>query len=100
MSSIILPWLVVAALIVTLIAVVDVTIKQRKMSNDEIKRLTAELTTQKKISEELCFYVEEIARKNADKDKISEQIKEAKSDEEVLSIISGLVHANNDRVHK
>lgn len=96
----IIAWLVVAVLIVTLIAVVDVAIKQRKESAKEIKRLTDELANQKRVSEELCFYAEEIARNSADKSKVSEQIKEAKTDEEVLSIIAGFVHANNDRVRK
>lgn len=96
----VIAWLVVAALVVTLIAVVDVAIKQRRESAKEIQRLTDALNAQKKVSEELCFYVEEIARKNSDKDKVSEQIKEAKNDEEILAIISGLVNANNNRVHK
>ena len=96
----IIAWLVVAALIVTLIAVVDVSIKQKKESAKEIKRLTDALESQKKISEELCLYAEEIARITGDKSKVSEQIKEAKTDEEVLSIISGFVKSNNDRVRK
>ena len=90
----------VAALVVTLIAVMDVAIKQRRESAKEIQRLTDALNAQKKVSEELCFYVEEIARKNSDKDKVSEQIKEAKNDEEVLAIVAGLVNANNNRVRK
>lgn len=96
----IIAWLVVAALIVTLIAVIDVAFKQKKESAKEIERLSAELERQKRISDELCFYAEEIARNTGDKSKVSEQIKEAKNDEEVLAIISGFVHANNDRVHK
>lgn len=96
----IIAWLVVAALVVTLIAVVDVAIKQRRESSKEINRLKEQLESQKKVSEELLFYVEETARNNSDKDKVSEQIKEAKNDEEILAIISGLVSANNNRVHK
>lgn len=96
----IIAWLVVAALVVTLIAVVDVAIKQRRESAKERERLNAELAKQKQVSEELCFYVEEIARNSGDKSKVSEQIKEAKNDEEVMDIISGFVRANNDRVHK
>lgn len=98
--SVLIPWLVVAALVVILVAIVDVAIKQRKSNSEEIKRLTSELEAQKKVSAELCFYAEEIARQNGDKDKVSEQIKEAKNDEEVLAIIAGLVSANNNRVQK
>lgn len=96
----VIAWLVVAALVVALIAVVDVAIKQRKESAKEIQRLTDALEAQKKISEELCFYVEQVARQNSDKDKVSEQIKEAKNDEEVLAIVAGLVNSNNNRVRK
>lgn len=98
--SVLTPWFVVAALVVTLIAVVDVTIKQRKENTNEIKRLTAELEAQKRINEELLNYTKEIAKINGDKDDVAEKIKEAENDEEVLSIIAGLVNTNNNRVRK
>jgi uncharacterized protein YlxW (UPF0749 family) len=98
--NIITAWLVCGALFLILISVVYVTIKNRKAQNNEIKRLTAELETQKKMCGELTHYVKEIAKVNDDKESVSQKIKEAENDEEVLSIIAGLVSANNNRVRK
>ena len=98
--NVITPWLVVIALAVILFGVIYVSLKDRKADKKEIKRLTEELESQKKVSQELRHYAEEIAKINGDKDKVAEKIKEAKTDEEVLSIIAGLVNANNNRVHK
>ncbi len=93
-------WLVAGALLVTLIGVIYVALKDRKADKNEIKRLTAELESQKKISQELCHYAEEIAKINGDKDSVAQKIKEAKNDEEVLAVIAGLVRTNNDKLHK
>ena len=98
--SVITPWLVIAALCLMLGAVVYISIKDRVANKKEIKRLTAELESQKRVNQELCKHAEEIAKINGDKEKVAEQIKEAKSDEEVLSIISSLARSNNERVRK
>ena len=98
--SVITAWLVCGALFLILISVVYVTIKNRKAQNKEIKRLTAELELQKKVSQELQQYIKEIAKINSDKEDVAQQIQEAKNDEEVLAIIAGLVKSNNDRVRK
>ena len=98
--NIVLPWLVVLALGVTLVAVVYVTIKDRKASKNEIKRLSADLEAQKRISEDLCHYVEEVVKIHGDKEQVAEKIEKAENDEEVLAIIAGLVKSNNDRVRK
>lgn len=96
----VMAWLVAAALLVTLIGVIYAAIKERKENAKEIKRLTEELEAQKKVSEELLTYTKEISKITGDKDKVADQINEAKNDEEVLAIIAGLVRTNNDRVHK
>ena len=98
--SVITAWLVCGALFLILIFVVYVTIKSRKAQNNEIKRLTEELETQKKMCGELTLYVKEISKVRDDKESVSQKIKEAENDEEVLSIIAGLVSANNNRVRK
>ena len=98
--SVITAWLVCGALFLILISVVYVTIKNRKAQNNEIKRLTAELESQKKVSQELQQYIKEIAKINSDKEDVAQQIQGAKNDEEVLAIIAGLVKSNNDRVRK
>ena len=98
--SVVTPWLVCGALFLILVSVVYVTFKNRKAQNNEIKRLTAELKSQKKVSQELQQYIKEIAKINSDKEDVAQQIQEAKNDEEVLAIIAGLGKSNNDRVRK
>ena len=98
--NVILPWVVALALLVTLFAVVNVTLKERKEHAAEVNRLTTALNSQKKICEELSHYAQEIVKINGDKDNVAQKIEEAKNDEEVLSVIAGLVSANNDRVRK
>ena len=98
--NIVLPWLIIIALVVTLISVVYVALKDRKTATAEIKRLTSELEGQKKINTELLNYTKEMAKIKSDKDSVAEKIDEAKNDEEVMAIIAGLVSANNDRVRK
>lgn len=93
-------YMVIAALIVTLIAVVYTALKDRKKTAEEIKNLKAELEFQRLTSKDLCHYIEEVLKIKDDKDKVAEQISEAKNEEEVLNIITSLVHANNNRVRK
>lgn len=90
--------LILALALIIAIALLIVMAKFCKGLQEDKNRLELELSKQKSICDELCFYAEEIARINGDKDKVSQQIQEAKSDEEVLNIISGFVSANNDRV--
>lgn len=90
--------LILALALILAIGLLVIMWNYSKKLKDEKKRLEQELEKQKSISDELCFYVEEIARVNGDKDKVSQQIQEAKNEEEVLNIIHGLVRANNDRV--
>lgn len=94
----VIAWLLVAVLVVMLISVVDVTVKYRKETTKKIGRLSEQLEAQKRISKELCVYVTEISKVNGDKQNVSEQIKEAQNDEEILAIIAGLVSTNNNRV--
>ena len=94
------PWLVSFALFVILAFAIYVAIKSLHKKDQEIKRLEASLEAQKKISSELVHYAEEVGKINGDQQNISEQIQEAENDEEVMAIIAGLVHTNNDRVRK
>lgn len=94
------PWLVSFALFVILAFAVYVAIKNSRKKDQEIKRLQAELEGQKKVNQELLQYTKEIAKINSDKEEVAQQIQEAENDEEVMAIIAGLVHTNNDRVRK
>lgn len=69
-----------------------------KTLQEDNQNLAADLQKQKDVSKELMHYAEEIAKINGDKENVAEQIQEAQNEEEVLSIIAGLVHTNNDRV--
>ena len=94
------PWAVCLALFLILAFAIYAAIKTLQKNRAEIKRLTAELEAQEKISQELQQYIKEIAKINSDKEDVAQQIQEAKNDEEVLAIIAGLVSTNNDRVRK
>lgn len=69
-----------------------------KTLQEDNQNLAADLQKQKNVSKELMHYAEEIAKINGDKENVAGQIQEAQNEEEVLSIIAGLVHTNNDRV--
>jgi septal ring factor EnvC (AmiA/AmiB activator) len=98
--SVVIPWLVCFALLLILVFAVYAAIKNLQKKDQEIKRLEAELDGQKKINQELLQYTKEIAKINSDKEDVAQQIQEAENDEEVMAIIAGLVHTNNDRVRK
>ena len=84
--------LAVALLVIILVA------KMCRNLQEEKTRLEVELLKQKNTAQQLRLYAEELVKITGDKEKVADQIKEAKSDEEILDIIAGLVHANNDRV--
>ena len=98
--NVVIPWLVCFALFLILAFAVYAAIKNLQKKNQEIKRLQDELNGQKKINQELLQYTKEIAKINSDKEDVAQQIQEAEDDEEVMAIIAGLVHTNNDRVRK
>lgn len=94
------PWLVCFALFAMLIGVAYIAVKTRRKDKQEIKRLEGELEGQKKLNQELLNYTKEIAKINGDKEDVAQQIQEAENEEEVMAIIAGLVHTNNDRMRK
>ena len=94
------PWLVCVALLVMLASAVYVVIKTYKSKNDEIKRLTGELEKQKQNMAYLVKHAEEIAKIESDEDKVQEEIRNAKTDEEVVDIINAIININNARVRK
>ncbi len=98
--SVVIPWLVCFALLLILVFAVYAAIKNLQKKDQEIKRLEAELDGQKKINQELLQYTKEIAKINSDKEDVAQQIQEAENEEELMAIIAGLVHDNNDRVRK
>ena len=98
--SVLVPWLVCVALLVTTISVAYVAVKTSKAQKNEIKRLSAQLESQKRVSEGLVKHAGELSKIKGDKEEVAQKISEAKTDEEVNEIISNLVRANNNRVRK
>jgi flagellar biosynthesis/type III secretory pathway M-ring protein FliF/YscJ len=96
--NVITPWLVCVALLVTLVGVVYVALKRFRTQTQEIKSLTAQLESQKRVAEELVNHAEDLSKIKGDKEEVAQKISEATTDEEVNEIISNLVRANNDRV--
>lgn len=94
------PWLVCAALFIMLAFAVYVAIKTQKKNLDEIKRLEAELVKQKQNMAYLIKHTEEIATIEKSEDQVQEEIRNAKSDEEVADIINAIININNARVRK
>ena len=87
-----------SAIIVTLSAIIYVLIKDKKSLKKEITQLTNALKATKSNLTQLAEYVDTIQKIKSDKDKTSEQIKEAENDEEVYDIISNLIKSNNDKL--
>ena len=94
------PWLVCVALFVMLACAVFVGIKTLKAKSDEVKRLSDELEKQKQNMAYLVKHAEEIAKIESDEDKVQEEIRNAKTDEEVVDIINAIINVNNARVRK
>lgn len=90
--------LIALALLVICGAVIYVLIRDRKNLKKEISRLNDEVASAKMNVEQMRSYVDTILDVKKDKEKISERIKEAKTDEEVNSIIVDIVHTNNDKL--
>lgn len=94
------PWLVCFALLIILIGAVYAAIKRLKAKADEIKRLEAELQKQKHNMAYLVKHGQEIAQIEKDQDKVQEEIRNAKSDEEVADIINAVININNSKLRK
>lgn len=94
------PWLVCAVLFLMLAFAVYAAIKTQKKNLDEINRLEAELVKQKQNMAYLIKHTEEIATIEKSEDQVQEEIRNAKSDEEVADIINAIININNARVRK
>lgn len=90
--------LILFAIIVMMGAVVYILIKRLKANKKEIENLENKLSYAKENVSQLSAYIDKINKIKSDEKSISQQIKEAKSDEEVFSIIANIVSDNNSRV--
>ena len=92
------PWLLCLALFVMLGAAVYAIIKTIHDKNVVIKSLEAELTKQKQNMAYLVKHTEEIAEIEKSEDQVQEEIRNAKSDEEVADIINAIININNAKL--
>ena len=90
--------LVGVVIIIALAAVIYGLLKDRKLLKNQIKELTADIEKAMFNISQLADYIDKVQKIKSEEQKISEQIKEAKSDEEVYSIISNLIKSNNDKL--
>lgn len=86
------------AVVITMGAVIYVLGKSRRADKKEIKRLENLLSYAKENITQLTTYIDKLRKIKTDEQSITQRIKEAKSDEEVYSIIADIISDNNNRV--
>ena len=91
-------YLIILACFVTMIGVITALIRDIKKLRDENKQLNCKLYTARNNVEQLTNYIKSADRVRKEEKKIAEEIKDAKTDEEVHSIISNIIDLNNSRV--
>ena len=90
--------LVILACIVTMAGIITALIRDIKRLKEENRQLNCKLDTARTNVEQLTKYIQSSDRIRKDEKKIAEKIKDAKTDEEVHSIINSIVALNNSRM--
>jgi preprotein translocase subunit YajC len=90
--------LAMLAVIVMMGAVIFALLKDRKSQKKETEKLQDKLTSANENLYAMKHYIEQILAIKSDTQTNVEKIKEAKTDEEVLNILSDIISANNNRV--
>lgn len=90
--------LIMLAVIVIMGAVIYALVRDRRASKKEIEKLNNILSSAKNNIEQLTSYIDKIQKIKTEGKTITQQIKEAKNDEEIFSIIANIVSDNNSRV--
>ena len=91
-------YLVILACFVTMAGIITALIRDIKKLKEENRQLNCRLDTARNNVEQLTEYIKNSDRIRKDEKEIAEKIKDAKTDEEVHSIISSIVALNNSRV--
>ena len=81
-----------------MIGVITVLIRNVKKLKEENRQLNCRLNTARNNVEQLTNYIINTDRIRKEEKKIAEEIKDAKTDEEVHSIINNIIALNNSRV--
>jgi len=91
-------YLIILACFVIMIGVITALIRDIKKLKEENRQLNCKLDTARNNVEQLTNYITSTDRIRKEEKKIAEEIKDAKTDEEVHSIISNIIALNNSRV--
>ena len=91
-------YLLILACFVTMIGIITALIRDIKKLKEENKQLNCKLDSARSNVEQLVEYIKSNDKIRKEEKKIAEEIKDAKSDEEVHSIISNIIALNNSRV--
>lgn len=94
------PWLVSFALFIILTFALYAGIKTLRKKDQEIKHLEGEVQKQKQNMAYLVKHGQEIAAIEKEQDKVQEEIRNAKSDEEVADIINAIININNSKLRQ
>jgi len=91
-------YLLILACFVIMMGVITALIRDIKKLKEENRQLNCKLDTARNNVEQLTNYITNTDRIRKEEKKIAEEIKDAKTDEEVHSIISNIISLNNSRV--
>lgn len=91
-------YLIILACFVTMIGVITALVRDIKKLKEENKQLNCKLDSARTNVEQLAEYIKSNDKIRKEEKKIAEEIKDAKTDEEVHSIISNIISLNNSRV--
>ena len=86
------------AIIVTMGAVIYSLIKMIQKNKKELQAVNNELNSARENVRQLSEYIKNSDKIRKEEKQIAEKIKEAKTDEEVHSIINDIIALNNNRV--
>ena len=81
-----------------MIGVITALVRDIKKLKEENKQLNCKLDSARTNVEQLAEYIKSNDKIRKEEKKIAEEIKDAKTDEEVHSIISNIISLNNSRV--
>lgn len=93
-------WITAGAFLIMFCGVFYGYIVKARNDKEEKKRLEEELSKKQELITELYKHSDEITKIRKTQSQIDQKINEAKTDEEISNIISGILAANNDRVRK
>lgn len=93
-------YLIAVAIAAIAIGVISAMNRMLKEARQEKKEAEEQIQKQNTTIAELLRHAEEISLITQDKGKVENEIKKAKTDEELVDIANAIVSANNDRLRK